>query len=110
MVGVAAFAYEGIGLVLPSETAMRESHKFEKTLAVVLVAAAIAYCVFGAVPYAAFGQSTGFPHGQVTDNLEQFALHAEDQDHWHTLQHIVRLSCVAWECFVLRVSLWSSVC
>lgn len=95
MMGVAIFAFEGIGVVIPSETAMKRPEQFPKVLTIALVFATAIYCFFGAVPYVAFGSATGYPTGQITSNVDAFA-DAQGSDMWRQLQALARISfCIA---------------
>lgn len=56
--GVAVFSFEGIGLVLPLESEMKDKKKFGKTLVFTMVLIAVLYGSFGALGYFAFGDNT----------------------------------------------------
>ncbi|XP_063674128.1 uncharacterized protein LOC134811281 [Bolinopsis microptera] len=94
MFGMAAFAFEGAGVVIPSECSMKKPEKFNKVLVSVLSAATFMYITFGVLLYTAFGPETGFTTGQITENLEQFATHMVDRSFWHVMQIVVRLCLV----------------
>ena len=98
MSGVAIYAFEGIGVVLPCETAMKRPHLFPRVVVRVLLFAAVLYCVFGVVPYLAFGVATGYEHGQITDNLHEFAV-AENSVTWRNMQELVRV------CLIVGIAL-----
>ncbi|KAK9112440.1 hypothetical protein Scep_019959 [Stephania cephalantha] len=57
-IGVAVYAFEGIGMVLPLESETREKKKFGKTLGVSMGFIALMYAGFGALGYFAFGEET----------------------------------------------------
>ncbi|KAG6474984.1 amino acid transporter AVT3C-like [Zingiber officinale] len=65
-VGVAVYAFEGIGMVLPLEAEAAEKSKFGRTLAVSMGFIALIYGLFGALGYAAFGDET---RDIITTNL-----------------------------------------
>ncbi|KAL5256649.1 hypothetical protein ACHWQZ_G011787 [Mnemiopsis leidyi] len=94
MFGMAAFAFEGAGVVIPTECSMKKPEKFNKVLVMVLICATFMYITFGALLYTAFGPETGFSTGQITENLEQFANHMVDRTFWHLVQVVVRLCLV----------------
>jgi solute carrier family 36 (proton-coupled amino acid transporter) len=56
MFGMAVYSIEGIGVVLPNETAMKEPSKFPKVLTGCVLGAGAAYLVCGIIPYLAFGR------------------------------------------------------
>jgi proton-coupled amino acid transporter len=70
MFGIAIYAFEGIGLVLPCETAIKNPAKFPRVLVLCLTIASINYTLFGSVCYSAFGHNT---ESEFTVNLDQFA-------------------------------------
>ncbi|KAJ8767005.1 hypothetical protein K2173_012514 [Erythroxylum novogranatense] len=56
--GVAVYAFEGIGMVLPIESEMKDKHKFGGTLASTMLFITFMYGGFGALGYLAFGEQT----------------------------------------------------
>ncbi|KAE8672755.1 Amino acid transporter ANTL2 [Hibiscus syriacus] len=56
--GVAVYAFEGIGMVLPIESEMKEPSKFGKILALSMGLISLIYGAFGALGYLAFGTDT----------------------------------------------------
>lgn len=64
--GVAVYAFEGIGMVLPLETETKDKNKFGKTLAISMVFIALMYGGFGVLGYFAFGDET---QDIITTNL-----------------------------------------
>ncbi|KAJ3670651.1 hypothetical protein LUZ60_008077 [Juncus effusus] len=57
-IGVAVYAFEGIGMVLPLESEAKEKLKFGKTLGLSMFVIAIMYGLFGVFGYLAFGEET----------------------------------------------------
>lgn len=57
-IGTAIFTFEGIGLVIPIQSGMRQPQKFPKVLATVMVIISVIFISAGAVSYAAYGSST----------------------------------------------------
>eukprot|EP01018_Ginkgo_biloba_P000649 Gb_13285 [translate_table: standard] len=57
-VGVAIYAFEGISMVLPLETAMEKKHKFGRVLGLAYFVITVVYGCFGALGYLAFGNDT----------------------------------------------------
>ena len=57
-IGTALFTFEGIGLVLPIQEAMRQPQKFPGVLFAVMVIITVLYVTIGAVSYAAYGSAT----------------------------------------------------
>ena len=55
---MAVYAYEGIGVILPCETAMKEPQKCAAVITVVMGIAFFLYTGFGAICYLAFGKHT----------------------------------------------------
>ncbi|XP_010506002.2 PREDICTED: amino acid transporter ANTL1-like [Camelina sativa] len=56
--GVAVYAFEGVGMVLPLESEMKEKDKFGKVLALSMLFIAVMYGSFGVLGYMAFGDET----------------------------------------------------
>ncbi|XP_010555173.1 PREDICTED: amino acid transporter ANTL2 [Tarenaya hassleriana] len=56
--GVAVYAFEGIGMVLPLESEMKEKDKFGKVLALGMGLISLIYGAFGVLGYMAFGGDT----------------------------------------------------
>ena len=54
--GVAIYCYEGIGMVLPLENAMRNKHRFPPILAATMLLVTFLFISFGLCGYLAFGQ------------------------------------------------------
>lgn len=58
MIGSAIFTFEGIGLILPIESAMAEPEKFEGILGLIMLIITIIFTSVGALCYATFGDNT----------------------------------------------------
>ncbi|KAH7518250.1 hypothetical protein FEM48_Zijuj09G0151400 [Ziziphus jujuba var. spinosa] len=56
--GVAVYCFEGIGMVLPLESEMRDKQKFGKVAAFTMAFICLIYGSFGALGYFAFGEQT----------------------------------------------------
>lgn len=56
--GVAVYAFEGIGMVLPLESETKEKEKFGKVLGLSMTFISLMYGGFGALGYFAFGEQT----------------------------------------------------
>nr|DAD32343.1 TPA_asm: hypothetical protein HUJ06_011194 [Nelumbo nucifera] len=56
--GVAIYAFEGIGMVLPLETETKDKEKFGKILGLSMAFITLMYGAFGALGYFAFGEDT----------------------------------------------------
>lgn len=67
-IGSVIFAFEGIGLILPVQSSMREPQRFEPLLLVVLVIITTIFTSIGALSYATFGDQTKV---EIIDNLPQ---------------------------------------
>ncbi|KAF2832135.1 hypothetical protein CC86DRAFT_312966 [Ophiobolus disseminans] len=57
-IGTAIFTFEGIGLVIPIQTGMKDPKKFPKVLGGVMIIITIIFISAGALSYAAFGSKT----------------------------------------------------
>ncbi|KAF2730584.1 hypothetical protein EJ04DRAFT_500230 [Polyplosphaeria fusca] len=57
-IGTAIFTFEGIGLIIPIQTGMKEPKKFPGVLAGVMVIITVVFISMGALSYAAFGSKT----------------------------------------------------
>ncbi|KVI08716.1 amino acid transporter AVT3B-like [Cynara cardunculus var. scolymus] len=67
-IGVAVYAFEGIGMVLPLESEMENKNKFGKVLSVTIGFIAVMFASFGVFGYFAFGDET---KDIITTNLGQ---------------------------------------
>jgi proton-coupled amino acid transporter len=65
-IGVAVYAFEGVGMVLPLEAEARDKSKFGGTLGLSMFIIAIIYASFGVLGYLAFGDDT---HDIITTNF-----------------------------------------
>jgi solute carrier family 36 (proton-coupled amino acid transporter) len=70
MLGTSVYAFEGIGTVVPCETAIVDSAKFPRVIKIVMAVSVTNYIVFGLMPYLAFGDAT---EQYVTVNLAEYA-------------------------------------
>lgn len=57
-IGTAIFTFEGIGLIIPIQTSMKNPKKFPNVLGLVMVIITIVFLSMGALSYAAFGSQT----------------------------------------------------
>ncbi|CAK9137037.1 unnamed protein product [Ilex paraguariensis] len=70
--GVAVYAFEGVGMVLPLESEMKQKNKFGKILGLSMAFISLMYGGFGVLGYFAFGEdtkdiiTTNFGHGFVS--------------------------------------------
>jgi proton-coupled amino acid transporter len=77
-VGSAIFTFEGIGLILPIQSSMRQPEKFSKLLYTVMVIITIIFTSVGLLCYATFGDNTrveiinNFPQDSKLVNAVQF--------------------------------------
>jgi len=77
-IGSAIFTFEGIGLILPIQSAMKEPQKFERMLYLVMFIITILFASVGALSYATFGEKTNvevisnFPQDDPLVNAIQF--------------------------------------
>ena len=77
-VGSAIFTFEGIGLILPIQSSMRQPEKFSKLLYTVMVIITIIFTSVGFLCYATFGDNTrveiinNFPQDSKLVNAVQF--------------------------------------
>ncbi|CZT12308.1 related to AVT3-involved in amino acid efflux from the vacuole [Rhynchosporium graminicola] len=77
-IGSAIFTFEGIGLILPIQSSMKEPQKFEGLLYTVMFIITIIFASVGALSYATFGDKTtveiisNFPQDSKLVNAVQF--------------------------------------
>lgn len=77
-IGSAIFTFEGIGLILPIQSSMREPERFSKLLYIVMVIITIIFTSVGLLCYATFGDNTrveiisNFPQNSKLVNAVQF--------------------------------------
>ncbi|KAF9730499.1 hypothetical protein PMIN06_001355 [Paraphaeosphaeria minitans] len=57
-IGTAIFTFEGIGLVIPVQSGMKNPKKFPKVLGMVMIVITVIFISMGALSYAAFGSKT----------------------------------------------------
>nr|POE51657.1 vacuolar amino acid transporter 3 [Quercus suber] len=57
-IGTAIFTFEGIGLVIPIQSGMKDPAKFPRVLATVMVIISVIFISAGAISYAAYGSNT----------------------------------------------------
>ncbi|XP_044483628.1 amino acid transporter AVT3B-like [Mangifera indica] len=65
-IGVAVYAFEGVGMILPLEIETRKKDKFGEIVAMCMAFISLLYGAFGALGYFAFGEDT---KGIITTNL-----------------------------------------
>ena len=58
LIGTAIFTFEGVGLIIPIQSGMREPEKFPRVLATVIVIIGVVFISMGALSYAAYGSNT----------------------------------------------------
>jgi proton-coupled amino acid transporter len=88
MFGMAIYAFEGIGVVIPAETAMKKPEHFIPTLLVTMVGSSLNYICFGLICYLAWGVDT---NTLVTVNLHDFA---EGSKPWEVLSILVTIGLI----------------
>lgn len=77
-IGSAIFTFEGIGLILPIQSSMKQPEKFSYLLYVVMLLVTIIFTLVGALCYATFGDETkiqiisNFPQDSKLVNTVQF--------------------------------------
>lgn len=57
-IGTAIFTFEGIGLIIPIQSGMRDPTKFPRVLGIVMVIISVIFISAGALSYAAYGSQT----------------------------------------------------
>ena len=57
-IGTAIFTFEGIGLIIPIQSGMKNPEKFPKVLGMVMIIVTVVMVSIGALSYAAFGSET----------------------------------------------------
>ncbi|CZR59375.1 related to amino acid transporter [Phialocephala subalpina] len=67
-IGSAIFTFEGIGLILPIQSSMKEPQKFERLLYIVMFIITIVFASIGALSYMTFGENTTV---EIISNLPQ---------------------------------------
>jgi proton-coupled amino acid transporter len=67
-IGSAIFTFEGIGLILPVQSSMKQQHKFDRILALVMLIITILFTSIGFLSYATFGSATSV---EIISNLPQ---------------------------------------
>ena len=58
LIGTAIFTFEGVGLIIPIQSGMREPEKFPRVLATVIAIISVLFIGMGALSYAAYGSNT----------------------------------------------------
>ncbi|KAF8849108.1 hypothetical protein BDZ45DRAFT_680763 [Acephala macrosclerotiorum] len=67
-IGSAIFTFEGIGLILPIQSSMKQPEKFERLLYIVMLIITIVFASVGALSYMTFGETTTV---EIISNLPQ---------------------------------------
>jgi solute carrier family 36 (proton-coupled amino acid transporter) len=67
-IGSAIFTFEGIGLILPIQSSMKQPQKFERLLFTVVLIITVVFLSVGALSYATFGDKTTV---EIISNLPQ---------------------------------------
>lgn len=67
---VAIFAFEGIGFVIPAQTAIKDPKRYPFVLTFCVITVGILYCIFGTLVYVGFGDNT---KDQIIDSLLAWA-------------------------------------
>lgn len=57
-IGTAIFTFEGIGLIIPIQSGMKNPEKFPKVLGMVMIVVTVVMVTMGALSYAAYGSAT----------------------------------------------------
>ncbi|KAF2142086.1 uncharacterized protein K452DRAFT_199692, partial [Aplosporella prunicola CBS 121167] len=57
-IGTAIFTFEGIGLIIPIQSSMKEPSRFPRVLAMVMIVVTVIFVTSGALGYAAYGSKT----------------------------------------------------
>ncbi|KAL1635172.1 hypothetical protein SLS56_001924 [Neofusicoccum ribis] len=57
-IGTAIFTFEGIGLIIPIQSSMKDPAKFPRVLGMVMIIITVIFVSMGALSYAAFGSKT----------------------------------------------------
>lgn len=57
-IGTAIFTFEGIGLIIPIQSGMKDPGRFPRVLAIVMVIISVVFISMGALSYAAYGSHT----------------------------------------------------
>lgn len=70
MISVAIFAFEGIGFVIPAQTAIKDPKRYPFVLTFCIIVVGLLYCVFGTLTYIGFGSGT---KAQIIDSLLDWA-------------------------------------
>eukprot|EP01089_Gocevia_fonbrunei_P017196 TRINITY_DN5506_c0_g1_i1.p1 TRINITY_DN5506_c0_g1~~TRINITY_DN5506_c0_g1_i1.p1 ORF type:complete len:483 (+),score=49.10 TRINITY_DN5506_c0_g1_i1:26-1474(+) len=86
MLSVSIYAFEGIGVIIPAETAMKEPEKFGSVLTTTMIVSVLNYTVFGLVGYLGFGSDI---KSVITINLTTFARGSVG---WDTMNLFVTIS------------------
>jgi proton-coupled amino acid transporter len=58
MISVAVFAFEGIGFVIPAQTAIKDPKRYPFVLTFCIIVVGTLYAIFGTIVYVGFGQGT----------------------------------------------------
>ncbi|KAK3670113.1 hypothetical protein LTR78_010053 [Recurvomyces mirabilis] len=78
LIGTAVFTFEGVGLVIPIQSGMKDPRKFPKVLGLVMIIISVIFISAGAVSYAAYGSKTktviisNLPQDDKLVNVVQF--------------------------------------
>jgi len=88
MFGMTIYSFEGIGMVIPAETAMKRPEHFKTVLVTTTAIASFIYITFGLICYVAWGTDTD---QIVTVNLNDYA---DGETVWEVLSIIVMVGLI----------------
>jgi proton-coupled amino acid transporter len=100
MISIAIFAFEGIGFVIPAQTAIKNPSRYPFVLTFCLIIVGSLYAAFGTLAYVGFGNNT---QPQIIDSLLQWSNGSKG---WSIISKIITVGLIAAIAFTYPIQLF----
>lgn len=100
MISIAIFAFEGIGFVIPAQTAIKDPKRYPFVLTFCIVVVGLLYCFFGTLAYVGFGPGT---KAQIIDSLLAWA---NGDKAWSIVAKIITVGLIAAIAFTYPIQIF----
>lgn len=100
MISIAIFAFEGIGFVIPAQTAIKDPKRYPFVLTFCLVVVGTLYAAFGTIAYVGFGPGT---QPQIIDSLLTWS---NGSKAWSVVAKIITVGLIAAIAFTYPIQIF----
>lgn len=100
MISIAIFAFEGIGFVIPAQTAIKNPKRYPFVLTFCVIVVAVLYACFGTLAYIGFGDNT---QPQIIDSLLHWS---NGNKAWSIVSKIITVGLIAAIAFTYPIQLF----